>query len=237
MATAARKPTPARKPARTTNWFAIWVSTAVVVALVVIGGVVIWMNNSANSAASFNGTKPTGAHITAQGAIQFGKSDANVVTTYIDFLCPYCNQFEQSEGPTLHQLVDGGKIALEVLPMGYLDTRSNPAGYSSRAASAMYSVAIHDYSHSYAFMQALYADQPAEGSAGLSDQQIVDVAKQAGVNMTGELEREIEAHTYQKFAQATQLPQNATGTPTVLVNGKLINVTFNVQNDIVSNLK
>lgn len=224
MATAAKKKT---------NWFAIWVSIAVVVVLIGATVLVIVMNSTASSP----GAKPAGAHITDAGAITFGDSSQNTVTTYVDFLCPYCNQFEQAVGPTIKQQMDAGKTSLEVYPMGFLDTRSNPAGYSSRAASAMYSVAIHDYAHAYAFLQAMYANQPQEGSAGLSDQQIIDVAKNAGVDMTSELQSEIKAHTYQKFAQSTQLPQGATGTPTVLVNGNLISVTMDPQKDIIANLK
>ena len=35
--------------ARKTNWFAIWVSVAVVVVLVGVGALVVWMNNSAST--------------------------------------------------------------------------------------------------------------------------------------------------------------------------------------------
>ncbi|WP_286287982.1 DsbA family protein [Microbacterium sp. ASV49] len=203
------------------------------VVLIGVTALVVLMNSTANSP----GATPAGAHITSAGAITFGDSTQNSVTTYVDFLCPYCNQFEQSVGPTIKQKIDEGKTSLEVFPMGVLDTRSNPAGYSSRAASAMYSIAIHDYAHAYDFLQAMYANQPEEGSAGLSDQQIIDVAKNAGVNMTSDLEKEIKTHTYQKFAQSTQLPQGTTGTPTVLVNDKLIAVTMDPQTDIIGRLK
>ena len=223
MATAARK----------TNWFAIWVSIAVVVVLGGLTALVVMMN----AQASAPGAKPTSSHITEAGAISYGTSTTNTVTTYIDFLCPYCNQFEQKEGATIKQLVDDGKTKLEVLPMGFLDTQTNPSGDSSRAASAMYSVAIHDYDHSYAFMQALYEKQPEEGSAGLTDEEIIAIAKDAGVDMTSDLEKEIKANKYQKFAQSIQLPEGATGTPTVVVNGELIKTTMDPKTDIEDNLK
>ena len=146
-----------------TNGFAIGITAAVVVVLLALVGVVVWMNNMATD----TGPKPTSSHITDNGAITFGDSKKNSVTTYVDFLCPICNEFEQAEGATIKQQMDNGKTRLEVQPVAILDTRSVPAGYSSRAGSAMYSVAIHDYKNAYAFMQALYADQPAEGSAGL----------------------------------------------------------------------
>ncbi|GAA4358736.1 DsbA family protein [Microbacterium rhizosphaerae] len=219
--------------ARKTNWFAIWVSIAVVAVLAVVTVLVVVMNTQASSP----GDKPQSSHITSSGAIVFGDSKTNTVTTYIDFLCPICNEFEQSEGATIKTAVDAGKTTLEVVPVAILDTRSNPAGYSSRAGSAMYSVVIHDYANAYAFMQAMYANQPQEGSAGLTDQQIIDVAKNAGVNMTPALESEITSNKYQKYVQAQQLPQGATGTPTLVVNGTQIPVTMNPATDITPHLK
>jgi protein-disulfide isomerase len=218
---------------RTTNWFAIWVTTAVVIVIVAVVGIVVAMNNKATDP----GARPTSSHITESGAITFGSSQTNTVTTYIDFLCPICNDFEQSEGPTIKHQMDSDKAQLEVQPVAILDTRTNPAGYSSRAGSAMYSVVIHDYAHAYAFMQALYASQPEEGSAGLSDQQIIDVAKNAGVVMTSELEKEITAHTYQQYVQAAKLPTGASGTPTLIINGTQVSVTMDPQKDILPHLK
>jgi len=86
-------------------------------------------------------------------------------------------------------------------------------------------------------MQAMYANQPQEGSAGLSDQQIIDVAKNAGVNMTPALQSEITSNKYQKYVLAQQLPQGATGTPTLVVNGTQIAVTMNPATDITPHLK
>ena len=223
MATAVRK----------TNWFAIWVSVAAVVVLVVVTGIVIAINN----AASAPGAEPKGKIITTSaGAVSFGDG-ANTIDTYIDFLCPYCHQFEQTEGPTIKQLVDEGKVTLNVHPVTILDDGTTPKGYSSRAAGAFYAVAAADPDNAYAFMQALYASQPQEGSAGLTDEQIVQIAKSAGVNVTSDLEKAITSNAYQKYAQSKGLPSGATGTPTVVVNGKAIQVTFDPQKDITPNLK
>lgn len=216
-----------------TNGFAIGITAAVVAVLIALVGVVVWLNNKATDP----GEKPTSSHITDSGAIIFGDSKTNTVTTYVDFLCPICNQFEQAEGETIKKQVDDGKASLHVQPVAILDGRTVPGGYSSRAASAMYSVVIHDYANAYAFMQALYAGQPEEGSAGLTEDQIVDIAKKAGVNVTSDLEKEIKANKYQKYAQAAQLPKGATGTPTLVINDKQIRVTMNPNADILANLK
>src|SRR3546814_11053909 len=92
MATAERK----------VNWFAIWVSVAVVVVLVGVGVAVWWGNSVANSA----GEAPDSPAVSAEtGAIAVGEGP-DTVDTYIDFMCPVCNDFEQTYGPTLEGLVE-----------------------------------------------------------------------------------------------------------------------------------
>ncbi|MBN9154999.1 MAG: thioredoxin domain-containing protein [Microbacterium sp.] len=230
MATAVRK----------TNWFAIWVSVTVVVVIAIIAGLVIWINASAtagNTPGAVGTATPKGSIVNSEtGAITFG-AGSNTVDTYIDFLCPYCNQFEQSEGPTIKQLIDDGKVTLNVHPVTILDDRSSGTRYSSRAASAMYAVAVADPDNAYAFLEALYAKQPAENTTGLTNNQIVDVAKGAGVNVTADLKDAITSNRYMQFAASHELPSGATGTPTLLVNGSMVGVTMNPQADILARLK
>ena len=112
----------------------------------------------------------------------------------------------------------------------------SPAG-PFRSASAFFAVAAADPDKAYAFMQALFANQPAEGSAGLTDEQIVDLAKQAGVSMTDDLEKAITSDRYQKYALAQSLPAGATGTPHLEVNGEAVAVTMDPAKDITAHLK
>lgn len=225
MATAVRK----------TNWFAIWVTVAAVVVLVAVTGIVIAINNQASAP----GAEPQSKIInTEAGSVSFGDG-TNTIDTYVDFLCPFCNQFEQSEGPQIKQLVDAGTATLRVHPVTILDNGTSPSGYSSRAASAFYAVAVADPDNAYAFMQAMYANQPAEQSAGLTDEQIVEIAKNAGVNMTSDLEKAITSNRYQKYAQSKGLPAGATGTPTVVVNDTTVKFgqSFDFSKDIQPLLK
>lgn len=217
---------------RRVNWFAIWISVAVVVVVAGVAALVIWMN----SAASDPGPTPQSAIVDAEtGAIVFGEGP-DTVETYLDFMCPYCAQFEQAEGETIQGLVASNDITLRVTPVAILDRLSQGTEFSSRAASAMYAIAVADPDNVYAFMQAMFASQPAENTPGLTDEQIVEVARAAGVNVTPELEQSILDHEYLRFAQTRTLPDGAGGTPAVLVNGELIQVTYNPQTDIVSRL-
>jgi len=57
------------------------------------------------------------------------------VDAYIDFLCPYCREFDLASAPTLAGLVAGGRITLAYHPMNFLDGASTTR-YSTRAAAA-----------------------------------------------------------------------------------------------------
>ncbi len=108
---------------KSTNWFAIAVTAAVLVVVLIVAGVV-WF---ANSQATSPGTLPESSAInTETGAIAVGSGE-KTVDTYIDFMCPVCNQFEQAYGPTLDQLVASDEITLNIHPD--LDPRSRLPGH------------------------------------------------------------------------------------------------------------
>lgn len=215
-----------------TNWFAIWVSVAVVAVIVALVAIVVSMNNAANTP----GVAPESGGINQEtGAISFGDGP-DTVTTWVDFMCPACNRFEQLEGETIADLVDEGRITLEVQPVAILDRFSQGTQYSSRAAAAMYAVAEADPANAYAFFVALFENQPAEQTPGLTDEELVQVARDAGVDVTAELEDAIVSRKFFDFAKSQQLPDGATGTPTLAVNGELVQVTGDPQADIVARL-
>lgn len=216
-----------------TNWFAIWISVAAVVVVVGVAGLVVWMNSvSAEPAPA-----PAASNVNPDtGAVTFGDGP-NTVDTYIDFMCPYCGQFEEAEGETIQDLVASGDITLNVHPVAILDRLSQGTEYSSRSAGAFYAVAAADPANAYAFLQALYANQPAENTAGLTNEDLVALAKDAGVEMTDALEQSILSDEYKAFAQQQSLPDGSTGTPTLLVNGEVVRVSYNAEADIVSRLK
>lgn len=222
----------AKAAAGRTNWFAIWTSVAVVAVVAVVVVLVMVMNNRATDP----GVVPNSSGINQEtGAIVFGDGP-DTVSTWVDFMCPYCGQFEKTEGKTMTQLVDDGKITLEVQPVAILDRLSQGTEFSSRSAAALYAIAEADPDNAYAFIVAMFDKQPKEQSAGLTDEEMVQIAKDAGVNVTPELEKAILDHKFLDFAKSQQLPEGATGTPTLAVNGTLVPVTFDPQTDIVDRL-
>ena len=199
-----------------TNWFAIGVSIAVVVVLVAIGGLVVFLNNQATSP----GAAPKGDIINQDtGAIVIGDGK-DTVDTYIDFMCPICGQFEQQYGEQLQAAANDGKITLNIHPIAILDFRST-TDYSSRAAAAMYCVAENDPDAAVDYMTTLFDNQPAEGSAGLDDDQLIAYAKQVGADASVDC---ITDKTYIKFPAAQAKAHEIKGTPTIEVNGKRLDL-------------
>lgn len=227
--------------ARKTNWFAIWVSVAVVAVLVVVG-VVVYLGNSAATSA---GEPPQSPAVNADtGAIAVG-TGSGTVDTYIDFMCPICNQFEQTYGQTLQQLSSDGTITLNIHPISILDRQSQGTEYSTRAASAAYCVAVDNPANVLPFVQTLYANQPEEGSTGLTDDQLASYAQQAGASAS--VASCITDGTYKKYVTAmtrnTPIQPGASGiaTPTIAINGTVLSnqtdLTGNPQTDFIDRLK
>jgi protein-disulfide isomerase len=209
--------------ARKTNWFAIWVSVAVVVVLGLVAALVVWMNNSASDPGPT--TAPSAPSINQEtGAIVIGEGE-NTMDTYIDFMCPVCNQFEQIYGEAISGLVEDGTITHNIHPISILDRASQGTEYSTRSANAMYCVAAADGTAAVPFMQAMFANQPAEGTAGLTNEQILEIA--GGVGVTG-IDACVNDGEYSGFVTAmtekTPVAPGASGigTPTIAVNGEVI---------------
>lgn len=208
---------------RKVNWFAIWVSAGVVVALIAVAIFVVSLNNQAENPEP--GQTPSASNIDADtGAILVGDG-ANDLGTYIDFMCPICNRFEQIYGEEIEGLVDDGTTTLAIHPISILDSKSQGTDFSTRAANAMYCVAVADADASLPFMNAMFANQPQEGTPGLTDEQLLQIADSVGV--TG-IDSCVNDGVYADYVTAitqdtpVQPGSGGIGTPTVTVNGEVI---------------
>jgi protein-disulfide isomerase/uncharacterized membrane protein YphA (DoxX/SURF4 family) len=190
-------------------------SVLAMVALVAVTGAGIGIQAARIPAPT--GPTPSGATI-ADGVV-VGEATAPVtLDVYEDPQCPVCAQFEEQVGPTITGWVDTGRVKVRYHVISFLD-RASTTKYSSRAANALYASAAAGPEVFARYHRLLFAEQPAEGSAGLTDDQLVELAEQAGA---GSAAAAIRAHTYaDHVARATEQSSKdgVTGTPAVFVNG------------------
>jgi protein-disulfide isomerase len=147
------------------------------------------------------------------------------VEIYLDYLCPACRAFEQDAGATIDQLVASGRITLVYHPAAILDGYSTNK-YSSRSAAGAGCAA--DAGKLAEYTKALYADQPAEGGPGHTDDRIVEIVGAAGVTSVsfGQCLRESRYADWVVHVTDAMSARGVNSTPTVFVNGsKLANPT------------
>jgi protein-disulfide isomerase len=158
------------------------------------------------------------AEVKAPGAEAEAGKPVKVVV-YIDFICPVCKRFETTYGESLTNLRNEGKISLEYRPLGFLDLQST-TNYSSRAANAAACV-VNESPEKYSdFVNALFEKQPAEGSAGLSDDDLKKMATDVGAKSIDTCVEEKKYRPYVKVATQEAAAIGVTGTPTAFVDGK-----------------
>jgi protein-disulfide isomerase len=198
-----------------TNWFAIGVSIAVVVVLVVLGGLVVFLNNQATAP----GEAPDSAIVNEEtGAVSFGSGEQEV-DVFVDFMCPICGQFEQTYGEQLQTAAANDEITLNLHPVSILDRYSQNTEFSTRAAGAAYCVAETAPDSFLDFFNYMFANQPAENTAGYTDEELAAFAEQAGAGAAADC---IADGTYMDFVGDQTSAHEIQGTPTVEIDGERI---------------
>lgn len=156
-------------------------------------------------------------------AVPRGDASAPVtVTIYEDFLCPFCGDFESASRSTLQEYVDDGDVRVHYRVLSFLDGASDGTEYSTRAMSAL-GVVLDESGPEVAarFHDLLFERQPEEGSAGLSDDELVDLAVEAGAtrgDVTGPI-GDVKFEQWVENATDAASKEDVTSTPTVLVDG------------------
>lgn len=151
------------------------------------------------------------------------------IVMYIDYLCPYCGQFESTNTAQIQSWLKAGNVSLEIHPISLLDPSSQGTKYSTRAANAAACVANYQPADFFAVNSAFYASQPTENTTGLTNAQLVSLVKKAGVTNTN-VPGCITGQTFAPWVTAAStralsgpLPgadvKKVAGTPTVLANG------------------
>jgi len=171
-------------------------------------------------------------HGSVQDGITVGKPAKVTVDLFEDFQCPACLAFEQSVGPTVAADIAAGKIQARYHMLAFLDASSNGNNYSTRAANAATCASDIDVGTFQKYHTILYGknssgqnNQPPEGSNGVTDIQLEDWGKQAGI--TGDnfttFQQCVSQQQHKAFVQAVTDNASKRGvvqTPTVKINGK-----------------
>ncbi|WP_327149398.1 DsbA family protein [Nocardia sp. NBC_01329] len=195
---------------------------AVLVVLVAAIGIGLAVRNSGS-----DDVGPVPAVATDNGAIRIGQPDAKATVRIVaDMQCPVCQQFEADHAELLRESVADGTAAVEYNIVGYLDQMSSTE-YSTRSANASYCVADTGTDKYQDWLRLMFQQQPPEGGAGLTDEQLIAIAQQAGYT-DPTIADCITDRKYDGFVAAKSeesLAEGIDGTPTVFVNGEPVKLT------------
>lgn len=164
------------------------------VVCVVIAGVLIYNNAPkvdpvvTSDAEKPNGLTPTGSFMVDENG---GVADPDTrketgkirVQTLFDPMCPGCGIVDRTLNDRLLELVKSGEITLQATPLAFLDDTSSDR-YSTRAANAITTVANDSPEQFFAFVAAIFENQPEEGDAyvPVTDEDFAKLAESVGVS-------------------------------------------------------
>jgi protein-disulfide isomerase len=194
----------------------------VVVLAVLVIGVVMFVVQSHKDTTG-QSAKETPSNLTGTYALTIGQSSApTTIKVYEDLQCPICKEFEATTGSQVRAAITAGKVKVEYHMVAFLD-RSSTTQYSSRALNA--AMAVLSTAGADAFLKfhtLAYANQPAEGTAGVPDSTLIQWAVQAGADQS-KVTPLINGNVYHQWvvnATGQMSKDGVNGTPTVFVNGK-----------------
>ncbi|WP_072312815.1 DsbA family protein [Agrococcus sp. Marseille-P2731] len=159
------------------------------------------------------------------------REDIIQIEIYQDYMCPICGDFDEANAATLEQLLSTGAATVEIHPISILDRASLGTKFSTRSGAAAACVAEFAPDSFWDFNAAMFDNQPAEASSGLSNDEIIAVTEAAGIDTTTGIAECINDGRFMSWvteattrAGTQPLPGTdgvvADRTPTVLVNGQ-----------------
>jgi protein-disulfide isomerase len=199
----------------------LWTTIGVVLVLLISGlvGYGVMAGQQKNNASNL--TTPS---VAVDNGTAFAVGTGPVtIDLYEDFMCPICHEFENASGATIKQLVAENKVTVRYHTVAILDGSSNGTQYSTRAAGA--AAAAAEGGKFIEYHDVLFANQPQEGTDGLTDAKLIDLGKSVGLTSASFADA-VNNKTYDAWVgQVTDSfsQHGFTGTPTVLVAGKQVN--------------
>lgn len=142
------------------------------------------------------------------------------VAIYQDYMCPACKSFEESFADELKQITDEGVGVIELRTITFLDPASAGSNYSSRAANASYCVANTFPEKLFDYNKVLYANQPAELTTGLSNNELIQLAESVGATGLSDCVKDGTYRGWVAENNKVALEKPVKGTPTIVINGQ-----------------
>jgi len=186
-------PAPAPPPATTApnqGVLVLAVAGVAIFAIVAVVGVAIWVvSRSGNRTTAGPGLSTSPTTQAAQApASPPGPADPvdGLVTgsgpvrvdVWVDYQCPPCSLFEEATGEVLTDYVAAQRVTLSIHPVAFIDDRSKN-NYATRAAAAM--ACAHEQGKGPEFHSYLLRHQPAEDTAGPTDENLIVAGNALGL--------------------------------------------------------
>lgn len=152
-----------------------------------------------------------------EDAPRLGSADAKVtIVEFADFQCPYCGKFQQDVYPQIKkEYIDTGKASFVYQDFSFLGEESNLAAEAAKCAADQGKFwEYHDY---------LFSHQKGENKGAFAAKNLKAFAKTVQLN-TSLFNKCLDSGSYAKEVEAETASGRAigvSGTPTVLVNGKV----------------
>jgi protein-disulfide isomerase len=206
----------------------LWTAVALVIGAVVIGGAWVITQKPAAGSSLASPIPPrvlTPTDIPANGET-LGQADAPVtLDVYSDFQCPGCQAFALEIAPKLvEQYVRPGKARIAWHDYTLVDLLVGHGTESRDAANA--AMCASDQGKFWRYHDWLYANQFGEGVGSFTLDRLKYIGSQMGLN-TDQFNRCVDDGQHDKEIEAAQeaIPSEVQqrGTPSIMVNGTLIN--------------
>ena len=187
------------------------IAVAVIAAIALVAVAVVATQSSTGE----NAPVPQGVEAPDGGA-PYGDAAAPVVMNeWVDFSCPACKTFNDNLAPTINGLVEDGELQVIYHPLSFL-------GPGSRSAANAFGCAI-DQGVTHEYYDALFTIQE-DGDDPFTEENLIALGEEVGID-SDDFAGCVNGGDYDGWVgnvAASQLDNGVTGTPTIFLNGELV---------------
>ncbi|RYB96063.1 disulfide bond formation protein DsbA [Nocardioides glacieisoli] len=166
-------------------------------------------------------TPPAGA--SEDYGLVIGDADApKEIVVYEDFLCPFCGDLETTVRDQLDAAVEAGEVSVEYRPLPFLEGIDDYSPESANAFAVVLDASGPEVAKT--FHDLLFDNQPSERGPFPSDDDLVDLAVEAGAT-EADVRPGIEDMAFEGWVDAAGEAASQAGinsTPSVFVDGEKI---------------